>query len=159
MVVSTRGELSSELAVNLLVFAGCLSERLLSKKSIWTILLLLQQPEFECFLTGSLAARSADLLCTDAQNPASHPVPPLSVLLPGICCPSALQPGLAGAVIVLLGHAQPVASCRQCAAGAGPAAAAALPVPVALGLALLLSPRLLFSAEELSLGRDCSFPR
>lgn len=48
-----RALLTSELAMYLQVFAGCLSERLLpgdTKRSIWPILLLLQQPEFKSVL-------------------------------------------------------------------------------------------------------------
>lgn len=112
LVVSARGELfSSELAVDLQLFAGCLSGETPgdTKRSIWPILLFYSSQNLGVlynWLSGSQECMCVLQWCPKPCIPPNSS----SVLLPGICCPSALQSGLAGAGIGLLGHAQPLAS-------------------------------------------------
>lgn len=113
MDISTR-DLTSELALYLQVFAGCLSGKALAgdtKSPSGLFCSLAAARTWKCFITGALAARNAYLSCSDAWNLASHPIRSFSGLLYGICCPSAFQSGLAGSELSYCGMALCITLC------------------------------------------------
>lgn len=114
MVDISARDLTSELALYLQVFAGCLSGKALAgdtKSPSGLFCSLAAARTWKCFIIGTLVARNAYLSCSDAWNLASHPIHSLFSLLCGICCPSAFHSGLAGSELSCCNMALCITSC------------------------------------------------
>lgn len=156
-----RALLTSELAVYLQVFAGCLSGETPgdTKRAIWPILLLLQSQNLGVFHNWLCGSQECILVLQRCPTPC---IPPNSSSL---CAAAWHLLSISPAVWAGWGSDLPAGSCtasgilqaawsRSWASSSCSSGCASAPGP-----SLLLSPRLLLSLLRSSLDRGCSSPR